>query len=58
MGARDLSVRMNPSRCGRYRLIIVFFHVNIMSMMSWYATEVSDMLRYCRCGHDDVRALM
>ena len=58
MGARDLSVSMNPSRCGRHRLIIVFFHANTMSMMSWYATEVSDMLRYCRCGHDDVRALI
>jgi hypothetical protein len=29
-----------------------------MLIMSWYATEVSDMLRYCRYGHDVVRALI
>ena len=58
LGARDLSVSTNPSRCGRHRLIIVFFHARTMLIMSWYATEVSDMLRYCKCGHDVVRALM
>ena len=49
---------MNPNRCGKYKLIRDFFHAKTMLMMSWYATEVSAMLRYCRCGHDKVNALM
>ena len=58
LGARDRSVIMNPSQCGRYKLIKVFFHAKTMLMMSWYATDVSVILRYCRCGHDNVKALM